>query len=268
MNAPQDTWSEDDTVLLYTCKTIDALRFGGDLPPLIPVPFRLQSGTNGVLDEVYLQGAFQTLIFKPYREPDRSGRSLFTKFLYYTTPAWILGEKLKDLLKKASYDGWAPAMGGQLFYSNYGAYLLQQGDRIPSFISWNAIQAAHLEDQGVLEITTVGAAGQETHFRVITDWAELMFLTWACLYMPHHPQLTTLGWIPADFEAKLRARGWYETSGLARIRSNFARGIVRPQELTSTWTDAAPATPGVPAEPSSLVESGGPVWDPETQSWR
>ncbi len=250
-------WTERETALFYSFKTIDALRFDGLYPDPITVQFRLELDQQGNSFNPFYAGPFTLLHYQPHVPQQESKRSNVTRFV--VSPAWYFGKKMKTLFDSANYNGWSPMDNGELFYGDSLAYLKPLNATTATSVWFSSIQAAHLEDPGVIQFTILDQAHQEKYYRLVTDWAELIFMTWACEYMPHHEQLASLGWIPADFEEKLKARGWYEMSGLPRLKHNFARGVVSPERIDAQWVES-------PELPSADPSAG--AWDESTQSWR
>jgi len=53
--------------------------------------------------------------------------------------------------------------------------------------------------------------------RPSTNWAELIFVTWAMKHCPNHPQLQNLGWLPREFIERIRDAGVWQTSALPEL---------------------------------------------------
>ncbi|WIX82014.1 hypothetical protein QRX50_15230 [Amycolatopsis carbonis] len=92
----------------------------------------------------------------------------------------------------AAVPRWVPVEQGTLYPSAHGFYL-----HTPRVLAWNwpAITGATMVGPGMVHITGESKSGPIS-WLVQSDWAELVFVTWAFAVHPRHPQLVTGQWLP------------------------------------------------------------------------
>jgi hypothetical protein len=66
---------------------------------------------------------------------------------------------------------------------------------------YSAIRVAQMVEPGKVLLEGQGPAGP-IQWVVVSDWAELVFITWAFNYHRRHPQLITGGWLPPGWLAR------------------------------------------------------------------
>jgi hypothetical protein len=94
---------------------------------------------------------------------------------------------------------WTPIDHGTLAIGNFGFYL-----HTPTGIhpwSWDGIHLASLTGPGQLSIDGVSANGP-VKWILNSHWAELVFMLWASVCNPSHPQMTGRTWLPQDWMTK------------------------------------------------------------------
>ena len=97
---------------------------------------------------------------------------------------------------------WMQISHGTLAVGNFGFYL-HDWDGIHAW-GWHGIHLATLTGPGQLSIEGRSTSGP-VRWSLHSDWAELIFVLWACTLSPHHPQLAGAAWLPQEWLAKAMA---------------------------------------------------------------
>ncbi len=95
---------------------------------------------------------------------------------------------------------------GTLYVSAYGFYL-HVATGLHSW-HWNGITMASMVGPGDVQFTGESSRGPISWI-LRSDWAELVFVTWALAAHPRHPQLLTGAWLPPG--GLRRAAGQHRT---------------------------------------------------------
>lgn len=94
---------------------------------------------------------------------------------------------------------WIPIDHGTLAVGNFGFYL-----HSPTGIhawAWDGIHMASLTGPGQLTIDGMSENGP-VKWILNSHWAELVFMLWASVCNPTHPQMTGRTWLPQDWLTK------------------------------------------------------------------
>lgn len=111
---------------------------------------------------------------------------------------------------------WTEIDRGTVFVSALGFHLAT--DRAVWSWGWASITAAQVDGPGAVHLLGQGADGQ-TSWLLSSDWAELLFLTWAFAEHPRHPQLQSGEWLPP---------GWLEWDAGQQWRTRLTSAALRP----------------------------------------
>lgn len=202
----QQPWTPRDDVLLHTCRIANMVITKGELAtiPEVLAPFAPQ--VPG--ERLWSAGPFTLARWgladvddpEDQRPPGLVGWAVNEAVktgLWYADGAThglvghIAQRRAWRKGQAAAIPQWVPFANGTLFISVYGFHLYtRQVYQWP----WEGITGAQLSGPGVLDLT--GNNGQQlVEWRLMSDWAELMFVTWALERHPKHPNIVT-GWLP------------------------------------------------------------------------
>lgn len=90
---------------------------------------------------------------------------------------------------------WHTIDSGTVALTRYGMYL--HNTHGLSLRNWHSIETADIVEPGVVQFSGRSANGPVT-FRLVSDWAELAFATWAIIRHPRHPRLLSRDWLPSS----------------------------------------------------------------------
>ena len=107
---------------------------------------------------------------------------------------------------------WRPVDMGLVHVSNFGFYL-SDGHRGFRFYSWDSVRQADIVGPTCVQFTASTDNGMQT-WRLMSDWAELVFAFWALARHRNHPQWIDGSWYPFDV---MRARARYHSSALPEL---------------------------------------------------
>jgi len=87
---------------------------------------------------------------------------------------------------------WVPIEQGTLYVSRYGWHM-----HTPSVLSWSwpSTTSASMMGPAAVHVTGDSTSGPVS-WMLESDWAELVFVLWALVRHPRHPQLLSGGWLP------------------------------------------------------------------------
>jgi hypothetical protein len=218
---PAIQWTEHETALWWTCAALRSLVQDGDMPAAVPVTFAMQQAAD---EYVYQWGEYTRSWFGAVG--DGTYRTS-TTIVGGSGPLGILlgvgtlgGSIAGNASRKArarqdATAMWRPCDAGRLFVSTYGFYL-HDGQNLMPFGN-GCVAVADLIAPGTLEFTANMADGSQQTYRLVTYWAELLFVTWAIVRAPHHPRLANLGWLPREFVERVRYSGAWDSSPLPAL---------------------------------------------------
>lgn len=195
------TWTDYDTALWHTCQIAFDLVRGNSPGPayrvLAPFPARFAPD-----ERFWCSGGFQLL------EQRASGDGSYvhdSSFFFATGAAGIIGTAAfaasraagnsarRTAAQAATIPRWTVVDAGQLHLSRLGFYMQSASGIFP----WNyaAVSGAQMVGPRTMHFYGESERGQVS-WLLVSDWAELSFLTWAITHHPQHPQLHTGGWLP------------------------------------------------------------------------
>lgn len=201
------TWTPRDDALLYTCQ-LAAIMTNPNADyaeiPEMPAPFPPASG-----ERLWAAGWF---VLSDWTAVGDGGWQVSTPVVGGTGAVGagaLVGSLIGGAVtkKRAAAQAWAdaqprwvPVEEGTLFCSGDGFYM-----HTPRVLRWHwaAITGANMVGPGTLHFSGESQNGSVS-WLLTSDWAELVFVTWALHQHPHHPQLLT-GWLPPGWAEHARA---------------------------------------------------------------
>ena len=216
-------WSAHESALWWTCNFVRDLTRSGRLPPPLPVAFAMQQAQN---EFVYQWGTYDRSWFRAagtgeYRRSwlVAGGFSPLGMGLGALTlgASAALNANRKARSRQAATPMWRPFDSGTIYISTHGYYMANQYGLLP--FAYDGHVSANLVQPGVIAYDMSMADGSQQRFATSTNWAELIFATWALKHCPNHPQLQNLGWLPREFIERIRDAGVWQTSALPELMS-------------------------------------------------
>lgn len=230
-------WTQRDEALRYTCHLVALMAEGHDFAHLTEVlaPFPT---ANEVDERLWAGGPF---VLSEFRALGDGSWQVSTPVVFGTgalgvgllAGSLVGGSVAKSRARRAAQAAaiprWIPVEQGTLYLSQYGFYL-----HTPRVVRWHwaAITGASMVAPATVHLTGDGASGPVS-WLVQSDWAELLFASWALKIHPRHPQLVSGQWLPP---------GWLHHARFHQRQPDPAPG-------------ALPALPGVGEAPSETASS-------------
>lgn len=193
-------WTTRDEVLRYTCVLADELAAGGPVASAgeVAAPFPPALG-----EELPLWGAGSFTLHE-WRAPG-DGSWQPNRTVAFGTGAVGAGLMIGSLLggviansqarreaEAAAIPRWTQTAGGGLYLSHCGFYL--HTDRVLTW-GWDDITTASITEPAAVHLCGNSVHGPMS-WLLRSDWAELLFVTWALTCHPRHPQLANGQWLP------------------------------------------------------------------------
>lgn len=193
-------WTNRDEVLRYTCH-LAALMAGGhstkDVAEVL-APFPPAHGND---EKLWATGGF---VLSDFRSLGDGTWQVNTPFVFGTGAVGlglvagslvggsIAKSRARRAAQAAAVPRWVPIEHGTLYLSEYGFYL-----HTPAVLRWHwsALTGASVVSPATVHFTGDSANGPVS-WLLQSDWAELLFVSWALAIHPRHPQLLTGGWLP------------------------------------------------------------------------
>ncbi len=193
-------WTSRDEILLYSCRIADTIRSGGDVsvipevlapfpPPLSPLERLWAAGPFTLLDFRTLgDGSWQTNSFL-VGGTGKVGMGLLAGSLIGNAAA---RSRARSAAAADAVPRWVPIDQGMVFASQFGFHM-----HTPSVLSWSweSVTGANMVAPGAMQFSGESRNGPVS-LMLQSDWAELIFITWAMARHPRHPQLVSGGWLP------------------------------------------------------------------------
>ncbi|MGH3526281.1 MAG: hypothetical protein ACRDQV_14160 [Pseudonocardiaceae bacterium] len=104
----------------------------------------------------------------------------------------IGNSRARRAAEAAAIPRWMQTDGGGLYLSHRGFYL--HTDRVVAW-DWASVTSATMAKPGAVQISGTSEYGPIS-WALCSDWAELLFITWALTRHPRHPQLIGGQWLP------------------------------------------------------------------------
>lgn len=206
---PEDNslWTARDDALWTTAEIAVLLRRGElDRRHALGVPFAMRLG--GHEERILAHGPFELFAWdapgtgeytyntSSLVSTGRGGLAMMAGF----AAARAIGNASRRRHAEASAQlRWMRLDPGTVAVGNFGFYL-HTATAIPAW-NWSGIHQASLTAPGMLSIDGMSDAGP-VRWLLKTHWAELIFLLWASVCSPHHPQLTGRTWLPEEWLTK------------------------------------------------------------------
>jgi hypothetical protein len=193
----QSRWTSRDDALLHTCRIANLMITQGDLSQVQEViaPFRPQ--VPG--EQLWSEGPFTLWDWRAVGDGSWE-MPRHTIVDLALGPAAIVNRFVK--IRRAQRDAvsatvprWVEAARGTLFTSVYGFYLYTPQPQVYPW-PWEGITIAELIQSGSVRLTGTNSNGP-FKWLLQSDWAELVFVTWALTLHPKHPQLNS--WLPSGW---------------------------------------------------------------------
>ncbi|WP_158888674.1 hypothetical protein [Amycolatopsis anabasis] len=193
-------WTPRDEALRYTCYLAALLAGGHDLSQVAEV-FAPFPATNTEDERLWVMGPFLLSDFRSLGD----GSWQVTTPMVFGTGALGVGlvagsliggsiakSRARRAAQMAAIPRWVPIEQGTLYVSQRGFYL--HTPRVMRW-HWEAVTSA-----AMVAPATVHLAGNSDNGPISwilqSDWAELVFVSWAYTMHPRHPQLITGEWLP------------------------------------------------------------------------
>lgn len=193
-------WTYRDDVLSYTCHLAALMAGDADLGQVEEVlaPF---PGRNVAGERFWATGA---VVVSDFRAIGDGSWSVSTPMVFGTGAlgvGLVAGSLVGGAIAKsrarraaaaATVPRWVPIAHGALYLSAYGFHL-----HTPQVNAWHwaGVTGAEMVAPGVVHVTGNGKSGPVA-WLIQSEWAELLFVTWANAVHPRHPQLVTGQWLP------------------------------------------------------------------------
>jgi hypothetical protein len=193
-------WTPRDEVLRYTCYLAALLSGGHSTQDVVEVlaPF---PPTNADDEKLWATGPF---VLSDFRALGDGSWQVSTPVVFGTgaigvglvagslVGGSIAKSRARRAAQAAAVPRWVPIEQGQLYLSQYGFYM-----HTPNVLrwSWSEVTGASVVAPATVHFTGNSVDGPIS-WLLQSDWAELLFVTWALTIHPRHPQLLTGGWLP------------------------------------------------------------------------
>jgi hypothetical protein len=210
-------WTDRDTALWHTCELAASLARGER-----PVPQQAIAAAfppRFAYDEQYwASGGFTLSTFFASGDGTYESRTTFVGgtglFGMTLGAATLVGSALGNAKRRraaelAAAPRWQTTDGGVLYASGHGVYLQSARAGVVGW-SWSDIVMGEMVGPGQLQLQAVG----NEPMILGSDWAELVFATWALCRFPQHHQLLTGAWLPP---------GWLAHAAAHRYRTRMQR---------------------------------------------
>jgi hypothetical protein len=199
------SWTVRDEVLYYTCTLAGELAAGGPVVSAgeVAAPF---SPTLGETRPLWGAGSFT---LHEWRAPGDGSWQPTQTLAFGTGPVGtglmigslvggvIANCRARRAAEAAAIPRWMPIARGGLYLSHRGFYL--HTDRVLPW-DWASITTATMAEPATVHLCGTSERGPIS-WRLCSDWAELLFITWALTRHPRHPQLVDGQWLPPGWLA-------------------------------------------------------------------
>ncbi|WP_156096663.1 hypothetical protein [Amycolatopsis jejuensis] len=193
-------WTYRDEVLSYTCQLAALLENGGDPAEVEEVlaPF---PGRNVAGERFWASGP---VVVSDFRALGDGSWSVSTPFVFGTgalgvglvagslAGSAVARSRARRNAAAAATPRWVPIENGALYLSEHGFHLYTP--QVHPW-SWGGITGAAMVAPAVVHVAG-NSKGGPVSWLLQSDWAELLFVSWAHAVHPRHPQLVTGQWLP------------------------------------------------------------------------
>ena len=193
-------WSSHDAGVWHTCDIAASIIHGrlNQRPEILaPFPMRFDS-----TEKLLAYGGFDLLVIGTLGDGTYQHNS---GFLFATGAAGLAltgahavtkamgNSRRRREAEAAAAPRWLKVDGGTLWVSSHGFYMQTSAGLFPW--NWQAI-----DSMAMVAPADVHVQGQSQtdaiSWRFRSDWAELLFVVWALVRHPRHPQLLDGSWLP------------------------------------------------------------------------
>lgn len=221
--APTDTWSPHDSALWYTCEIAADLAAGSPVLPRLNVSAPFPPAPPD--QQFWATGPFQLLDYRALGD----GSYLHNgSFFLATGPIGIAASAVhlagravgnsgrKKAAARDAVPRWVPIAHGGLYLSRHG-FIMQPGAQLWHW-AYSALHSAEMVDRGVVQFHGNSTTGP-VNWTLVSDWAELLFVTWALQHHPRHPQLVDGEWLPDAWLQRCKDLSSATRLGSARLHA-------------------------------------------------
>lgn len=203
----EGAWTARDDALWTTAEIAVLLRRGLlDQRHPLPVPFAMRLG--GYDERILAHGPFQLFSWTApgngeYMHNTSSliatGRGGIAMMAGFAAVRAMGNSSRRREAAALSQPRWMQIDQGTVAVGNFGFYLHGPSGVHPW--GWHGVYVASLTAPGQLSIEGMGEHGP-VRWLLNSDWAELIFLLWASVCSPQHPQLSGAAWLPQEWLTK------------------------------------------------------------------
>ena len=192
------TWTDRDTALWHTCEIAGDLAAGVVPAPRqqIATPFPPQFAQD---EEFWGVGAYDLYEIRVLGDGSYTHQDGFllsssvTDVLAFHLWLYSLNSRRRARAAQDAVPRWVRIDGGAVYVSRYGMHW--QTPYSLGTWAWEHISAAEVVEPGVLHVQGQSVDGPVS-WLLNSDWAELVFVTWAFARHRRHPQLLAGSWLP------------------------------------------------------------------------
>jgi hypothetical protein len=212
-------WTDRDTALWHTCEMLCDLA-GGKAPTPVAGTVTAFPPSIAVHETMLAAGPFSLSDFRPLGEG-----TYFRDMSFFwasgagglaTTAAFAAARPAGNAQRRddaiaETVPRWLYLDHGWIFVSTAGFYL-QTSHGLLTW-PWGAVTAAPMLAPGVMHLLGESQRGPVA-WALRSDWAELVFVSWAFARHPDHPQLAGGQWIPPGWLGWAAAQQRHTQDGL------------------------------------------------------
>lgn len=204
---PTSKWTHRDSALWHTCEIAVELVAGRPPQPLqeiaAPFPPRFH-----VEERYWAAGPFQLLDYAAAGDGsyyhDDSWFFAWGPGAIVATLAHAAGKAIGNSYRQraaetAATPRWTVIEQGTVYVTGYGFYM-HTSSRLFSWC-WSGISVASMVEPGAMQMQGDTDDGRTISWILRSDWAELVFITWAFARHPRHMQLVDGSWLPPGWMA-------------------------------------------------------------------
>lgn len=202
-------WLPADTALWTTCRIVAELRSGRTPDDRVPTYFPLRDGEQPYAGGLVSIDEFRAAGDGSYQTSNAYAFGTGTLGLAMTATTLAVNAA-GNSARRAEAEAnaaitWRPQVRGQIVITDQGFYLVDEFGVVSW--DWASIDMVQVAAFGCVVLNGRSTRGPVT-WRVVTDWAELLFLLWALNRHPRHPQLVDGTWMPAGWITWAAAQGY------------------------------------------------------------
>lgn len=206
---PQRPWTSQDYVWWNTAQVLTAVRAGFKPNPVSPVvdPIRPTHSGEVILGscdgEILAFKRGDNSSYQPLRgfflAGGAAGLALMAAFFGGQA---VVNSRRKRRAERDAVEKWRHLANARLSVSTHGIYL-GTSDGV-MFIGYQQIRECQVTGVGEVMLAATNEQGN-VRLKLRGQWAELVMVIWAALFLPEHPQLVGRSWLPGDWLLHARA---------------------------------------------------------------